>query len=356
MTKARKFPIAFLYCLFLLPKLFSLLVPRRNDLIVLGGGGLHIDNVTSVLLAQPKPPAELEIVVVVHPRHWRNPWLAKALNEVPNARAVRLRSFKAAWACLRATWVLVPNGREDVLRFWLGKARLVYLNHGFWIKSMWTQWAPFQRLVDVMFGRFAIVLASHENEVQDYRIWFGKGPQVVCLGYPRSALLDRRQAGKPDGGAVGLYPTWKEFEDRSYDAALARLLWERIVGQGIPASLELRPHALSGIEPVKLGQATSWPGLLVTDFSSMAMDQYYRGGKVLLYSTCTARYVAEVGLRAAMASWVTSHIVDEPERLAGRVVDVLRGVDEGVPPPCSLQPFDARAFWELLVTAGSEGP
>lgn len=336
------------------PKALSLLVPRRRGLVVVGAALDHIDNVIGVLSARPGPPPGTKVRVLASARHRKDSRLAAAVAALPDAKVLRPRSPATLWACLRADWVLVPNKRTDAWRFWLGRARLVYINHGPWMKVMdppgRRNWQA--RLYDVLYGRYEVVLASAPGEVQDYRHWLGPGVDVLALGYPRSPVLDEQRREGTNPHKVGLWPTWKEFDDPTYNHDLARRVHAALVDAGVKdACVDYRPHHLGQDTPLRLGPDDGRrPGLVVTDFSSVAFDQFYRGGKVLVYSRCLEQYLAQRGIRPALEPWLRKQAIQEEEALVRRVVAVVKGRGRGAPDPLRLQPFDSAAFWARLAS------
>jgi hypothetical protein len=116
------------------------------------------------------------------------------------------------------------------------------------------------------------------------------------------------------------------------------------------ACVEYRPHPVTPDEPRVVGQDDGRPpALVVTDFSSVAFDQAYRGGAVLLYSQRLEEYLAVHGVRPALEAWLRRHVVSDPDELARRVVEVLAGRSRGVPAAAKLRPFDGAAFWRRLM-------
>lgn len=340
------------YALLLLPKLLSLAVPKRKGLYVFGAGQAHVDNILGILLARPGPPAGCRIVVVASRQHRHNALLRQAVAALPDARIVARHGLPAVWACLRADWVLLPAFRRDAQQYWLSRSRLVYINHGPWMKAMPAPIARHRRrlLLEWLFGRYKLVLASHEGEVADYRAWMGADVPVVCLGYPRAPLLDSRFARGTQPGKVGLYPTWKPFNDPSYTPELAARLAQGLHAAGVrDPCVRFSPHHLTGQPATTLGEDDGRPPqLLVTDFSSMAFDQFYGAGHVLLYSARIDDYLAARGLRPAMATWFRAHALRREADLQQQASAILHGRQDGVPAPFVLRPFQADRFWSLL--------
>lgn len=341
-----------LFILLTVPKALSLLVPRRRRLILIGAGRDHLDNILGVLMSKPGPPTEFRIVVLANKPNRQDPRLQAALATIPGARIVRKFSPLSVWMCLRAGWILVPAARIDVWRFWLGHARLVYVNHGAWLKTMNKSAEPdlVFRVWTRLFGRYVIALASHDGEVSDYLLWLDPGLKVCSLGYPRSALLDQVRARGLNPSKVGIYPTWKEFPDPTFQAGVARRVYDVMVGMGIDKPcVEFRPHHLAPEKGVTLGVDDGRrPGILITDFSSVAFDQFYLGGKVLLYSRVATRYLRDRGIRPPLEVWLRDNLVDSEAALEKRLRNVLDERDAGVPTPFELKPFRSGEFWETL--------
>jgi hypothetical protein len=339
-----------LLLLLALPKLLSLLVPRSRRIVLVGARGSHLDNVLGLLLARPGPAPGVKVRVLASPKNLADGRLAAAVAALPGARIVRESTPAALWWSLRARWVLVPNLKhEDAHRFWLGRARLVYCNHGPWIKRMAPPYPTGRRaeLGAWLFGRFRLALASHDGEVADYQAWFGPGVHVASFGYPRAAYLDGLKATFADR-KVGLWPTWKRFDDDTYDAALAGRVHARVFARRA-GCVEFRPHHLSGQEPAMIGEPRPGrPSVVVTDFSSVAFDQYYLGGRVLLYSKALAPFLAERGVRPAMEDWMRRHLIEDEETLLATLAKVVEGRAAGTPDPLHLRPFDSAAFWAWL--------
>jgi hypothetical protein len=339
-----------LLALLALPKALSLLVPRSRRAVLVGARGPHLDNVLGLLLARPGPPPGVKVRVLASRRNLQDARLQAAVGSLPGARLVSDRSAAGVWWSLRAQWVVVPNRKEeDARRFWLGRARLVYLNHGPWMKRMAPPFPPASsvRLWTWLFGRFELVLASSDSEVGDYQAWFGPAVRVLSLGYPRSAYLDGLKASLAKD-KVGLWPTWKRFDDPGYDSGLAARLHARVFGRR-RGCVEFRPHPLSGLAPAAAGQdIPGRPAVLVTDFSSVAFDQLYLGGRVVLYSQVLDAYLAERGVRPAMEAWLLENLVANEAALAKQVAKVVAGTARGAPDPLSLRPFDSAAFWSTL--------
>lgn len=338
--------------LLLVPAGLSLLVPRREGLVVAGAAGPHVDNIVG-LLAAGRPPAWVDLVVVASPRHAQDPRLARAVEQA-GGRVVRRSSPRALWAVARAAWILLPAHRRDAWQMALAGARLAYINHGPWMKAMPARPDPRRRSVRLfrrLFGRYRVVLASSEDELADYTEWKGgAGCQVVCLGYPRSAILDEAGRAGLRNDKVWLMPTWKDAADPSYSEGLARRLHAALVQAGVAgACVELKPHPLSPLRPVTAGTPDDRrPGLVVTDFSSVAFDQEYLGGEVLLYSRIKQAYLAERGLRPSMHDWLEANLLEDEDALVAAAVDVVVRGRRGVPPALGLRPFDAGRFWDLL--------
>ena len=332
------------------PKALSLLVPRSRRIVLVGARGDHLDNVLGLLLGRPGPARGVKVRVLASRKSRSDGRLAAAVAALPGARIVRDWTPAAMWWSLRARWVIVPNLKhEDAHRFWLGGARLVYCNHGPWIKRMAPPYPTGRRaeFAARLFGRFRLALASHEGEVADYQAWFGPGVHVASFGYPRAPYLDGSKATMSER-TIGLWPTWKRFDDGTYDAALARRVHDRVFSRR-PGCVEFRPHQLSGQAPATIGEKRPGrPAVLVTDFSSVAFDQYYLGGRVLLYSKALAPFLAERGIRPAIEEWLRRHLIQDEATLMEALEDVVEGEADGAPDPLRLRPFDSAAFWAWL--------
>jgi hypothetical protein len=338
--------------LMMAPAALSLSIPRRDDRVVLGAAGPHVDNIVGLLAAGP-PPRAMRLDIVASPEHRRDPRLLAAA-AAAGARVLRRSSPRSAWAVARAGWILLPGHRKDVWHMALGRSRLVYINHGPWLKAMpprppssWSvRW--FRRL----FGRYQVVLASTPDEVDDYLAWKGPDVKVIDLGYPRSSRLDEVAAQGLSPHKVGLWPTWKDFDDPSYTHALVRRLHGALVAAGVrDACVELRPHPVSRAKLPDLVVGPDdgrRPALVVTDFSSVAFDQAYVGGRLLLYSRVLQRYRDAHGVRARLLPWLRTSILAEEEALVDAVLEILVKGGRGVVPPSDLKPFDAGAFWRQL--------
>lgn len=341
--------------IFAVPKALSLLVPRRRDLIVLGAGLDHVENVLGVLSARPGPPPGTVLRVIASPRHRADPRLVAAVAALPDAKILRRWSLPTLWACLRAGWVVVAYRRTEAWRFWLGRARLAYINHGPWMKRMAAPLGQGRvaRLHRFLYGRIDLVLASVPDEVAEYHTWLGSDVEVLTLGYPRSPVLDAQRREGTNPHKVGLWPTWLEIEDPSYGPDLARRLHAALAGAGVAdACVDYRPHPLSGAQALLLGHDDGRrPGLIVTDFSSVCFDQFYRGGKVLLYSRRLDAYLGKRGIRPQLEPWLREHVVQDEAALVRRVVAVVAGKAKGAPDPIDLQPFDSATFWRRLLAA-----
>jgi hypothetical protein len=333
-----------------LPKALSLLVPRSRRVVLVGARGNHLDNVLGLLLGRPGPAPGVKVRVLASRKNLADGRLASAVAGLPGARIVREWTPAAMWWSLRARWVIVPNLKhEDAHRLWLGRARLAYLNHGPWIKRMAPPYPAGRRaeLSAWLFGRFRLALASHDGEVADYQAWFGPGVHVASFGYPRAPYLDGLRADLTER-KVGLWPTWKRFDDDTYDANLAQRVHGHVFGRRA-GCVEFRPHYLSGQGPATIGPPTPGrPAVLVTDFSSVAFDQYYLGGRVVLYSKALAPFLAERGVRPAMEAWMRRHLVQDEATLLDTLRKVVEGKAAGTPDPLHLRSFDPAAFWAWL--------
>jgi hypothetical protein len=336
-----------------IPKALSLLVPRSHRIVLLGARGSHLDNVLGLLLARPGPSPGVKVRVLASRRNLSDGRLVGAVAGLPGASIVKDYTPASVWWSLRARWVIVPNLKEeDTHRFWLGRARLVYCNHGPWIKGMAPPYpvGGFARFWMWLFGRFELVLASHDGEVADYQAWFGPDVRVVSLGYPRGPYLDGM---KPTlaRDKIGLWPTWKRFDDPTYDVGLAERVHAHVFGKK-PGCVDFRPHHLSGLQPATIGAPTPGrPAILVTDFSSVAFDQFYLGGRVVLYSKVLVPFLGERGVRPTMAQWMRAHLLEDEAKLLSTLARLQTGTAMGTPDPLHLRPFDPGRLWGMLEAA-----
>lgn len=347
----KSLPILALYLLLLPVKLLSLLVPKKENLIVVGIGKLP-ENALSILRGYDARSARGQLVIIIPKNHRYMAHAQLMISDVPTARIVNRHTLGAAWCTLRASWVLVTGGRSDVQLFWLSRARLAYLNHGIWLKepTIVTSRRTADRMIDIFFGSYVIGLASHSGEIDLYQRMLGPNTRVLDLGYPREPWLRCKVERGLNPTKIGIYPTWKSFSDHTYNHDFCRRL-QKAVAEVLPESIciEYQPHPISPDKPLTLGDDDGRPpGIVITDFSSLAFDQAVLGGHVLLFSKVTEEYLIGRGVRREYEQWLRKHMITNEDELVRKISILLKDGSGSTHPPVDLRPFNMNEFWSLL--------
>jgi CDP-glycerol glycerophosphotransferase len=323
---------------YLLGDLVTRVVPRRPDRWVVGSAFGVNDGARA--LVEELGARDLGIAVT---------WLARTREEAEQARALGAEvrehgSFRGFLAAVRAGVVVLTHGFGDAGRFGSRGALVVQLWHGSPLKRMHLDSpaamrlpvvgdrGPVPRLVASAYrtagGRIGLLPVSSRTVAPFLASALGVPPgRVEVLGEPRTDVLYRgtaqerhRTARERLEAAVGdlggrrvvlLAPTWR---DGALDPVVPTTEeWGAIEDwlSGHQAVLVVRPHPLAvgdwsrGSDAVRLLDSAAEPDVmrvlwavdaLVTDYSSIAVDQAVTGAVLVFLAPDEEEYTARHGL------------------------------------------------------------
>lgn len=356
--------------LYALGWLLAWVVPRSGDHWVFGSGIGPVEG--ALALAQEVSAGRARAQVI---------WLAGSEDEAELARSQGFRtvsraSFMGFWATLRARYVVVTHGFGDVNRYAVFRALVVNLWHGAPLKRLHfdadvTTDVPgppiLRRLLTRMYrsgtSRMSLVTAGSTTAARRLRSAFRVQPGIVQVtGDPRldelamqlqdrrlardarRRLLDAAGVAHPDDvGRIVLYaPTWR---DGRSDPALPSAEEQERLREWVNdanVTLIIRSHPLGrgayddvarGHDRIRLLPADRLPDLssvlsgidvLVTDYSSVAIDFALTGRPIVWFAPDLATYEHTRGLYEPYEVTTEGHWVstwDEAMTRVERLID-----------------------------------
>lgn len=255
-------------------------------------------------------------------------------------------SLAGLWLQYRAKVCFAATGFGDFARFTLGKTNVIQVGHGIAIKKMLLdspEALPFNKqpaflksfllsLLKKKLNRYSFVPASSLVVQQQLMSAYGLPEEKVPItGYPRHDIISQNSNIRQRKLKSILYaPTWRKDIQMAFtivESICNSEFIEKAAESGFQISLSIHPlnnkllqmlntDVLASVNQIindDINYELSKTDVLITDYSSIAIDFALLGRKIILYTPDLENYLASRGIYKELRSLYFNHGITQLE-------------------------------------------
>ncbi len=272
-------------------------------------------------------------------------WISRDPHCVDTTHCPTRFSFTGMWYQYRAGIAFVSTGHGDLARFTLAKTKIIQLWHGIPIKRILLdspESLPFNKKRDILrnlslrllkknLQRYNTIIASSQTVQKRLMAAFGlPADRVKITGYPRHDIIF--EASHITKRRILYAPTWRSNTDEAFSiissicnhtfisalTALQYELWVSIHPLNHELITMIPPDVRSSLHLVEnhdVNRILAQSEILITDYSSIAIDFSLLNRKIIFYTPDSEDYLQGRGIYKEFEALFTKHSTTNSDEL-----------------------------------------